>query len=190
MPDEGPFGGIRHGGEGAPAPCAFAVGVRAAARERALSGCREILWERCHARSGAHSCARDEADPSPWPIVAAPRTPLVTPGAPGRGAPTWASPPKLPTPIVKYPQKRPPWEPERWEVDRFGDLASENGGANPVHDEGGVRDDETAAHMARFDPARVIRQAEALRDLRPVAAILVCAPNRHRQGRCRARRTR
>lgn len=72
---------------------------------------------------------------------------------------------KLPTPIVKYPQKRPPWEPERWEVDRFGDLASENGGANPVHDEGGVRDDETAAHMARFDPARVIRQAEALREL-------------------------
>ena len=70
---------------------------------------------------------------------------------------------KLPQPIVKYPDKRPPWEPERWEIDRFGDLATVNGDRNPVHDEGGVRDDDTAAHIANWSPKRVLDVTAAIR---------------------------
>lgn len=70
---------------------------------------------------------------------------------------------KLPQPITKYPEKRPPWEPERWEIDRFGDLVSVNGDRNPVHDDGGVRDADTAAHIANWDPARALGLVEAIR---------------------------
>lgn len=64
----------------------------------------------------------------------------------------------LPKPITKWPEKRPPWEPERWAVDR-GDLKSANGVADPIHDlEGGARSEAVVEHMARHDPARVLEQ--------------------------------
>ena len=71
---------------------------------------------------------------------------------------------ELPRPITKYPEKRPPWAPERWVVDR-GDLRSMNGVADPIHDlEGGTRSEAVADHMARQDPARTLRQVDAIRN--------------------------
>jgi len=72
---------------------------------------------------------------------------------------------KLPQPTLKHPNKRAPWGPERWEIDRFGDLTTVNGDGNPIQDEGGVRDDETAAHMANWSPKRVLDVVEAIRKI-------------------------
>ena len=69
---------------------------------------------------------------------------------------------KLPQPTVKYPEKRPPWEPERWKFNQF-DLISMNGVCAPVDEDGPIRDDETAIHIANWDPKRVLDVTDAIR---------------------------
>lgn len=74
---------------------------------------------------------------------------------------------KLPQPVTRYPEKRPPWEAERWEADRLGDLTSVNG-ENPLLygdtvGDASARDADTAAHMATWDPKRALGIVEAIR---------------------------
>lgn len=73
---------------------------------------------------------------------------------------------ELPNITPKYPAKRPPWEPERWTVGRGGDVETVNGSRAPVdvgYEGGGPRSDAVAHHIVRHDPARILRQAEAIR---------------------------
>ncbi|MFE7744396.1 DUF6221 family protein [Nocardia sp. NPDC057455] len=75
---------------------------------------------------------------------------------------------ELPQVTVKYPEKRPPWEPERWAVDHFWDVVTVNGAADPIQFDpggGGVRSGHVSALMAEFDPAMVLTIASGLRGM-------------------------
>ncbi|WP_245670972.1 DUF6221 family protein [Nocardia flavorosea] len=74
----------------------------------------------------------------------------------------------LPRPVTKWPEKRPPWEPERWRVDEFCDLVTVNGAADPIWEGdsgGGPRDIGVAEHIAAHDPARVLRWVSVVRQM-------------------------
>lgn len=75
---------------------------------------------------------------------------------------------ELPKITPRYPEKRPPWEPERWSVDRWGDVVGLNGGDNPIVSTdagGGTRSRAVAEHIALHDPASTLRRVEAIRRL-------------------------
>lgn len=77
---------------------------------------------------------------------------------------------------VKYPAKRPPWEPERWELDEFRDLVSVNGQNPPMCEGewgGGPRSVDVASLIAEFDPARAYGLAQVFRAL---LALHECRP--------------
>ncbi|WP_063023899.1 DUF6221 family protein [Nocardia niwae] len=74
---------------------------------------------------------------------------------------------ELPRVTVKYPAKRPPWQPEQWRVDDFGDVVTVNGAANPIQFDpcgGIIRSDHVSALIATFDPAMVLGLVAALRE--------------------------
>ncbi|WP_280412581.1 DUF6221 family protein [Nocardia asiatica] len=71
---------------------------------------------------------------------------------------------ELPQVTVKYPAKRPPWEPEQWRVDEYGDVVTVNGDRDPIwNDDGGVRGGHVAKLIATFDPAMVLELVNGLR---------------------------
>ncbi|WP_306365391.1 DUF6221 family protein [Nocardia sp. CC227C] len=67
---------------------------------------------------------------------------------------------ELPAVTPKYPAKKPPWEPEQWRVDSFGDVVTVNGASNPLHADcgGGPRSEAVAQLIAANDPAAVLRE--------------------------------
>lgn len=69
---------------------------------------------------------------------------------------------ELPKITPRYPEKRPPWEPEEW-VPARDDVRTVNGAADPVLEDGGTRSRAVAALIAEFDPARALRQADVIR---------------------------
>ncbi len=72
---------------------------------------------------------------------------------------------ELPHVTPKYPEKRPAWEPERWEVDVFDDVRTVNGASDPIHEDGGTRSRHVADHIASHDPASVLRDIAAKRTI-------------------------
>lgn len=73
---------------------------------------------------------------------------------------------ELPQPITKYPEKRKPWEPERWTADQYGSVVTVNGAADPIIDAdyggGGVRSEAVAKFIVMNDPATAIQHAKML----------------------------
>ena len=82
----------------------------------------------------------------------------------------------------RYPAKSAPWEPERWQVNDFGDLITVNGDRDPIYAEawegGGPRDRAVADFMAANDPAHTMRMVSALRKVLDAHASAVHAAER------------
>ncbi len=75
---------------------------------------------------------------------------------------------ELPKVTRRYPEKRPPWEPERWSVDRWGDVVGLDGGDNPIVSSdagGGTRSRAVAEHIALQDPKATLGRLEAMQRL-------------------------
>jgi hypothetical protein len=71
---------------------------------------------------------------------------------------------ELPQVTVKYPEKRPLWEPERWEVTEYGDITTVNGANEPICGyDGGPRSEAVAELIATFDPAMVLGLVSKMR---------------------------
>lgn len=82
---------------------------------------------------------------------------------------------------VKYPEKRPQWEPERWEIDKWGDLVTVNGRWDPILVDpsgGGASSAAVERLIAAFDPDHVIRYVKALRATLHYAVTLDSATER------------
>lgn len=76
---------------------------------------------------------------------------------------------ELPVVTPRYPAKKPPWEPERWRLDQYGQVVTVNGATDPITDAdyggGGTRSRAVAEFIAANDPADALRQVAAIREV-------------------------